>query len=97
MQKFIHRQCENVFHPQGLRPMSAKTVERPKTIGCRKAAIGRLVAKHELTELEASWLLKAWRLGGVAKMRDRFACYLAGFMAGIALKTVEQEVKARRN
>ena len=61
-----------------------------------KTVIERLMAKHELSELEASWLLKAWELGGVAKSRKRFACYLAGFMAGIAFKTVEQEVKSRR-
>ena len=62
-----------------------------------KAVVARLVARHELTELEASWLLKAWEVGRVARTRQRFACYLAGFMAGIALKIVEQEVKSTQN
>lgn len=62
-----------------------------------KALVARLVAKHELTQLEAQWLLKAWELGGVSRTRQRFACYLAGFMAGIALKIVEQEVKSTHN
>lgn len=77
--------------------MSVKTIEREKINVSKKAALSRLVTKHELTELEASWLLKAWQLAGVAKMRDRFACYVAGFMAGMAIKTVEQEVKGERN
>ena len=62
-----------------------------------KAVIARLVAKYELTELEASWLLKAWELGKVSRTRNRFACYLAGFMAGMALKIVEQDVKTAQN
>jgi hypothetical protein len=79
------------------------TRRRPvrKRVGPKASAngdvIARLVARHELTELEANWLLKAWKLGNVAKSRNRFACYLAGFMAGTALKIVEQEVGSARN
>ena len=58
--------------------------------------IASLVAKHQLTELEGSWLLKAWELDEVAKACNRLACYVAGFMAGIAFKIVEQEFRTRR-
>jgi len=88
--------------------VAASSLPTPKSVGTKPiangkleisntAVIARLVAQHGLTELEASWLLKAWKLGPAAKTRNRFACYLAGFMAGLALKTVEQEVKATRN
>ena len=79
------------------RRSNTKAAQNGKVAVSKKAIISRLVTKHELSELEASWLLKAWELGGVSKMRERFACYLAGFMAGIAFKTVEHEVKSTRN
>jgi hypothetical protein len=77
--------------------MILKTTERSKITVSERKVIDRLVAKHELTDLEASWLLKAWQLSRMSKTRDRFACFLAGFMAGIAIKTVEQEIKRKRN
>jgi hypothetical protein len=70
---------------------TAKAPGHRQGIVLNKVVIARLIAKHELTELEASWLLKAWRIGGMPKTQNRFAYYLAGFMAGIALKTVEQQ------
>jgi len=68
--------------------------KRQRTVP-KEVIIARLIAKHELTELEASWLLKAWKLAGVERTSNRFACYLAGFMVGIVLKTVESEFKSR--
>ena len=70
-----------------------KAAGRQEEIVPNKAAVALLMAKYELTELEASWLLKAWKLGR-AERPNAFACYLAGFMAGIALKTVEAEFNA---
>ena len=79
------------------RRTDTKAIANGKVPVSAKAIIARLVARHELTELEASWLLKAWEIGGVARTSNRFACYLAGYMAGIAFKTVEQEVKSTQN
>ena len=59
--------------------------------------INRLVVRHELSKLEATWLLKTWQLGGVAKTRDSFSCYLAGFKAALIIKAVERELKSERN
>jgi hypothetical protein len=77
--------------------LGMQSTERGKVRLSRKAVVARLVAQNELSPLEASWLLKAWQLGGVSKTRDPFASYLAGFFAGIALKTVRREVKSGRN
>jgi hypothetical protein len=81
------------LHPSQPQRTALKTAERKKTTVSEKTVIDRLVAKHELTELEASWLLKAWQLDAVSQRGSRFGCYLAGFMAGMAMKTVEHEIK----
>jgi len=77
--------------------MKSKTAERVAKKDPRRAIIERLVAERELSELEASWLLKAWELAGTSKTRDPFGCYIAGFLAGLAIRTVKQELKTGRN
>jgi hypothetical protein len=73
--------------------MKSKSAEKVKVTGSRKAIIDQLVAKRELSEVEASWLLKAWAIGGTARRRDPFGCYVDGFLAGMAIRIVEQEIK----
>jgi hypothetical protein len=77
--------------------MKSKSVERVKAKGSPRALVEHLVANGELSELEASWALKAWELGSASKAEDRFECYIAGLMAGMAMKTVKEEIKVRRN
>ena len=77
--------------------MKSKAAERREVERSPRAVIEQLIADGELNELEASWALKAWRLGGASRTHHRFDCYIAGFMAGMAMRTVKEELKARRS